>query len=162
MNKRRIRFNLLDVLIVIALCALVAGIIWRQELTDRVEQEEKENTVTLLCGFECSDGDAYIIGSLPEGDTTLYYNGTAVGVLSRGISESELSAEDSGDKGGESSTDTSKVSSFIRGTEVRLYAVEKDSGYYPVPDTKLLLGKSYRFNTKDCEFTLTITSIDEE
>lgn len=81
MKKRKTRFNLLDLLIILAVGALVVGVMWRQELTDKVQIMETKNTVSVLCDAEIIDGDLSA-----EGDNILIYmDGVEVGKAAKAL-----------------------------------------------------------------------------
>ncbi len=52
MQKKKLSFNLLDVIIVLALALLACGIIWRQELTKQLKVRDTQNTVSVICTAE--------------------------------------------------------------------------------------------------------------
>lgn len=104
--KRKIRFNFIDLLIVLAVIALVAGVIWREELSDRVKTENIENTVTVCCDFNafsdsrCSHAESFE----EEGRTAVYINGTEAGYIETVYTENSGDAESAEPGGGESRT----------------------------------------------------------
>jgi len=147
MNKKKARFNFLDVLIILGVLALVAGIIWRQELTQRIQIENSENTVTVACGFVSSNA------VFKDGTFTVYYNGEEIGSVER--KTVEVSVEPTED--GEEPTHTTTVEQALT-----LNVVEKESGYYLNGDTKLVLNGEYNFHTDVQEFTVNITSITKQ
>ncbi len=75
MKKRKTRFNFLDLLIILAISALVMGIMWRQELTDEIQIMETKNTVSVICEAEIIAGDL----SAAEKETLVYMDGVEVG-----------------------------------------------------------------------------------
>lgn len=147
MNKKKARFNFLDVLIILGVFALVAGIIWRQELTQRIQIENSENTVTVTCSFVSANA------RLADGTADVYYNGEKVGSVERKTTEVSLEPSENS----EEPTHTATVEQTLT-----LNVVEKDSGYYLNGDTKLVLDGEYCFYTDLQEFTVNITSITKQ
>lgn len=160
MSKKKTRFNFLDFLLVLAVFALIAGIIWRQELSDKIEIRDIENTVTVLCEFDMVvDGadtaeTAYNTVKFTDGSTFIYMDGVAVGTVEKRtvVVPREESAETSGDSGS-----TVKVEKL----QLKLSVVSKDSGYYLAGGEKLFIDGEYRFHTKTQEFTVRISTIAE-
>ena len=160
MSKKKTRFNFLDFLLALAVFALIAGIIWRQELSDKIEIRDIENTVTVLCEFDMVvDGadaaeTAYNTVKFTDGSTFVYMDGVAVGTVEKRtvVVPGEESAETSGDSGS-----TVKVEKL----QLKLSVVSKDSGYYLAGGEKLFIDGEYRFHTKTQEFTVRISTIAE-
>ncbi|MBQ3081086.1 MAG: DUF4330 family protein [Clostridia bacterium] len=156
MGKKKARFNFLDFLLVLAVFALVAGIIWRQELSDKIEIRDIENTVTVECEFETVVGEdtadaAYNAVRFPEGSTFVYMNGVAVGTVEKKTTQAIPEGSDSE---GKHPVKVEKLS-------LKLSVVSKDSGYYLEGGEKLFIDGEYRLHTKTTEFTVRIVSISE-
>lgn len=163
MDKKKTRFNFLDLLLIVAVVALVAGIIWRQELSDKIEIRDIENTVTVLCEFDAAADagsdtaeTAYNRVKFEDGSTFIYMDGVAVGSVEK--STTVITSEES-----EESSDSSQGNRPIKVEKMhlKLSAVSKESGYYLAGDVKLFIGGEYRFHTKTQEFTVRISSISE-
>lgn len=150
MSKKKTRFNFLDFLLVLAVFALVAGIIWRQELSDKIEIRDIENTVNVVCEFEMAD-EAFSAVKFAEGSTFVYMNGVAVGTVEKKTTQS---APDESDDQGNRPVKVEKLS-------LKLAVVSNDSGYYLEGGVKLFIDGEYRMHTKTEEFTVHITSISE-
>jgi len=159
MGKRKIRFNFLDVLLVLGVLALVAGIIWRQELTDRIQIRDSENTLGVVCEFELvtreEDGGSYKRIQFAEGSTAVYMSDFSVGNVEK--TTVYATPEISGD-----SDESEDGGVAIEKLSLNLKAVSKDSGYYLAGDVKLYINGVYRFHTKTEEFSVRITSIEEQ
>lgn len=159
MGKRKIRFNFLDVLLILGVLALVAGIIWRQELTDRMQIRDSENTLGVVCEFELvtreEEGGLYKRVQFSEGSTAIYMNNSAVGNVEK--TTLYASPETSGEENGSEDAGVA-----IEKTLLNLRAVSKDSGYYVAGEVKLYIGGVYRFHTKTEEFSVRITSIEDQ
>ncbi len=156
MTKRRIKFNFLDVLFILATLALVVGIIWREELIERVETKNIENTVTVCCDMNAyvTEGVDTVYGvKFEEGKTPVYMNGVEVGYVLH--TKEVASAESSSD---ESAPQAPQVSEE---TTLYLKAVSRNSGYYMGGETKLLIGNEYLLHTKTSEFTVRILTVEE-
>ncbi len=151
MGKKKKIFNFLDVLIVLAVLGLIAGVLWRQELTQLVKQRNEENTVVILCDCTVVSPEGYTVTSLPDANTKLFYDGKEVGVLIGNVAD-ETSTDSTRD-----SVTVDPDSSFT----VKLSAVEKESGYY-IAESKLLKGREYTFYTNMYEFTVCINEIKED
>ncbi len=145
MAKTKKSFNLLDVLIVLAVLCLIAGIFWRKELTTVVEQHAKENTVSVFCTCTVIELEGGETAKLPSNITDIYYEGEKVGTLVPSVVTDESGEEDTVDQ---------------RTVAVKLTAVEENSGYY-LNNTKLVQGEKYSFYTDLYEFTLRIEQISE-
>lgn len=147
MGEKRTKFNLLDALIVLAVIALIAGIIWRQELTERIRIEESEKTVVVSCGFEPVDVRTDV--EFAEGETVVYYSdGGEAGVVLVTLSEEDSLGEESG-------AETERGETAV----LRLSAVEKDSGYYLANGEKLTVGLRLKLHSDMYEFTALIDSV---
>lgn len=144
MAKTKKSFNLLDVLIVLAVLCLIAGIFWREELTALVEQHAKENTVSVSCTCTVVDFDDGTKLQMPSEITDIYYDGEKVGVIVPSVVTDEESAEDK--------------AAGTRTVAISFSAVEEDSGYY-INGTKILQGEVYTFYTDLYEFTVRIEQI---
>ncbi len=160
MGKRRIRFNFLDFLLVLGVFALVAGIIWRQELTDKIQIRDSENTLNVICEFELISGDeeggSYKRIQFEDGSTEIYMGDTAVGNVEKTtVYANPETSEDSGEESAEAQVAVEKL-------RLKLSAVSKDSGYYLAGDVKLYINGVYRFHTKTAEFSVRIGSIEEQ
>lgn len=157
MSKKKTRFNFLDFLLVLAVFALVTGIIWRQELSDKIQIRDIENTVTVICEFDMvndgADGAeaAYNKVKFSDGSTPIYMDGVSVGTVEK--STVVIPTEDSSVEGG-GGVKEEKLS-------LSLSVVSKDSGYYLAGDEKLFIDGEYRFHTKTQEFTVHINEITE-
>lgn len=161
MSKRKVRFNFIDVLIVLATLALVVGIIWREELTERIEDRNIENTVTVCCtlnAFVSYEKDCSVQAmKFDEGKTAVYLDGTEVGYIETThtvVSNDEVSGDESGKEEG-------KITQTVDETKLYLKAVSRDSGYYIEGQTKLLIGGEYDLHTKTSEFTVRLLSVQE-
>lgn len=154
MNKTKKGFNLLDVLIVLAVVCLVSGILWRQELTERIEKQDKENTVEVYCVCAVLPLDDGEKAALPENDVVLYYEDKEVGTFLGDYEEEEESA-------GEASEEEKHYSSGDGLVRIKLYAVEKESGYY-IDDMKLVRGAVLDLNSELYELSLSINEIIQD
>lgn len=155
MKRKKIKFNVLDVIIVIALLALVAGILWRKELSDAVDQLDKENTVAVTCEFTnvTEEDERHMLNNL-KGNPDVYYNGVKVGTIAKvTVADTEESRDE------DTSLEGEKPNLLAKNVLV-LAAVAKDSGYY-IEDTKLVIGEEYRFSAAGWEFSVVIDSIEE-
>lgn len=158
MKKGKIRFNFLDVLIILAVFLLILGIIWREELTEKIETRNIENTVTVSCGInayvpaENEDG-AYAV-KFGEGKTDVYLDDAEAGYIETVVVQT---AEESS---GDSSAD-GDAQQTVEETTLYLKVVSRESGYYIGGETKLLLGGEYLFHTKTEQFFVKILSISE-
>lgn len=151
MSGKAPKFNFLDVLIILAALSLVAGIIWREELTDRIESKNMEDTVTVVCGinaFASAAGDDQKV-KFDEGQTVVYIGGTEVGYI---VTVKTAASEES---------DTDSAQPVTEETKLYLKAVSRESGYYIGGEEKLLIGGKYLMHTKTMEFTVQILSADE-
>ncbi len=146
MAKTKKSFNLLDVLIVLAVLCLIAGIFWRKELTAVVEQHAKENTVNVFCTCTVMDFEDGEKAKLPSDITDIYYKGEKIGVLVPSVVTDEVSEEEN--DGG------------IHTVAVKFTAVKEDSGYY-INGTKLMQDEEYSLYTDLYEFTVRIEQITE-
>lgn len=152
MSGKAPKFNFLDVLIILAALSLVVGIIWREELTDRIESKNIEDTVTVVCGinaFASASGDDQKV-KFGEGETVVYINGTEVGYIA---TVQTVTTEES---------DPDSAQHVTEETKLYLKAVSRESGYYIGGEEKLLIGGKYLMHTKTMEFTVQILSVDEE
>ena len=137
---------MLDVLIVLAVLCLLAGIFWRKELSEVIEEQARENTVSVTCTCTvvvAEDGEKI---KLPEDICDVFYNGKKVGVLVSSVVTDE-------------STDES-AKQDLQEIAIKLSAVEEDSGYY-INGAKLIIGEEYDFYTTMYEFTARIDDIIE-
>ena len=164
MSKRKIKFNFLDVLLILGVFALVAGIIWRQELTDKIQIRDSENTINVTCEFELISGEedqsSYRRIQFEDGSTRIFMNGVVVGTVEKTtIHATPEASEDSGSTDDDSKED--EVTAAIEKLHLKLSAVSKDSGYYLAGDVKLYINGVYRFHTKNEEFSVRIGSIEE-
>lgn len=153
MSRKGARFNFLDVLIILAALSLVAGIIWREELTERIENENMEDTVTVVCGinaFASAAGDEQRV-KFGVGQTVVYIDGVEVGY----IETVETVASE------ETSADDDAPSHNTEETRLYLKAVSRESGYYIGGEKKVIIGGEYLMHTKTTEFTVQILSADE-
>lgn len=163
MSKKRVRFNFLDVLIILATLALVAGIIWREELTERIETRNIENTVTVSCDLNAfvstdKEGTVYAV-KFEEGNTPVYMDGVEVGYVQAVrtvVSQPDDSVDDTS-----KDEDTPQEPQIVEETKLFLKAVSRSSGYYIGGETKLLIGGEYLLHTKTSEFTVRILSAEE-
>ncbi|MBE6677604.1 MAG: DUF4330 family protein [Ruminococcaceae bacterium] len=146
MAKNKKSFNLLDVLIVLAVLCLIAGILWRKELTAVVEQHAKENATNVFCTCTVVEFENGEKAKLPSDITDVYYKGEKIGVLVPSVVTDEVSEED--------------TTNDIPTVAVKFTAVEEDSGYY-INGTKLVLGEEYSLYTDLYEFTVRIEQITE-
>lgn len=157
MSKRRVKFNFLDVLIILATFSLIVGIIWREELTERIETRNMENTVSVSCvinAFVSGEGEVYAV-RFEDGRTPVYLDGTEIGYVETvrsSVSEESASDDVSGDD---------SAPQAVEETRLYLKAVSRDSGYYIGGVTKLLIGGEYLLNTKTSQFTVRILTVDE-
>lgn len=151
-GKRKIKFNILDVIIVLALLALVAGILGRDELSKTLKRFDEENTVAVLCEFSnpVEADERGILNNIKD-NPDVYYNGVKVGTFAKvTVDEStQLDAVDSAEGG----------ATVQERNMLALSVVAKDSGYY-LGEQKLLIGHSYRFSADGWEFTAIIKSIE--
>ncbi len=131
--KKKFAFNLIDVIVVIALGLLACGIIWRQELTKQIELRDTKNTVEVICTVSF-----YSAENLPA-------DGAEVELLA-------------GNKGSLSYVKTQGGTSQIY---MRLSTVELESGYYLEDGTKLLVEKDYAFHSNLAEYTVKVLSLEE-
>lgn len=161
MSKKRIRFNFLDVLIVLAVLALVVGIIWREELTERIEDRNIENTITVCCELNAFANDGTEVRGIKfeEGKTVVYLDGEEVGYIEH-TRVVESAPEESGDESGDED-EIERPAQITEETKLYLKAVSRESGYYVSGQTKLLIGGDYEMNTKDTRFTVHLLSISE-
>lgn len=160
MSGRKIRFNFLDVLIILAVLALVLGIIWREELAERIETKNIENTVTVVCEFNAfisPDGaDSVSAYKFEDGKTTVYTEGVEIGYV-----ETVSTVVSAPDESGDGTSGDGEVQQTVKETKLYLKAVSRDSGYYIGGETKLIIGEEYLFHTKTSEFTVRILSAAE-
>lgn len=150
MSGKAPKFNFLDVLIILAALSLVVGIIWREELTDRIESKNIEDTVTVVCGinaFASAAGDDQRV-KFGEGQTAVYIDGTEVGYI---VTVQTVTEE----------SDADSTQHITEETKLYLKAVSRESGYYIGGEEKLLIGGKYLMHTKTMEFTVQILSADE-
>lgn len=150
MSGKAPKFNFLDVLIIIAALSLVVGIIWREELTDRIESKNIEDTVTVVCGinaFASAAGDDQRV-KFGEGQTAVYIDGAEVGYI---VTVQTVTEE----------SDVDSTQHITEETKLYLKAVSRESGYYIGGEEKLLIGGKYLMHTKTMEFTVQILSADE-
>lgn len=150
MSGKAPKFNFLDVLIIIAALSLVVGIIWREELTDRIESKNIEDTVTVVCGinaFASAAGDDQRV-KFGEGQTAVYIDGAEVGYI---VTVQTVTEE----------SDVDSTQRITEETKLYLKAVSRESGYYIGGEEKLLIGGKYLMHTKTMEFTVQILSADE-
>lgn len=156
MSKSKRGFNLLDVLIVLALLFLVACILWGKELTRVVERQEMEQATDVLC--TCTLGEGYDSETvLPEKGTKLYFDGEEVGVFMGEVMPAapELSEEISNE--GEPAEDIAiEEQTYVA---IRFHAVEKKSGYY-LNDLKLTHGSELTLYTDLYEFAVCISAFE--
>lgn len=151
MSGKAPKFNFLDVLIILAALALVAGIIWREELTDRIESKNIEDTVTVVCGvnaFASTAGDNQKV-KFGDEQTAVYIDGAEVGYI---VTVQTPTTEES---------DADSAQHITEETKLYLKAVSRESGYYIGGEEKLLIGGKYLMHTKTMEFTVQILSVDE-
>lgn len=149
-EAKRTRFNFLDVLIIMAVLALIAGIMWRQELTEKIEIRDSQNTVTVNCEFELvdtADAVAQYGARFEEGTTPVYMDGLQIGVVEKTVSTVNT----------DSSADGEPIS--VETLLLKLTVVSNPSGYYLENGTKLFLGGQYRLHTKTQDFAVEITGI---
>lgn len=150
MSGKAPKFNFLDVLIILAALSLVVGIIWREELTDRIESKNIEDTVTVVCGinaFASAAGDDQRV-KFGEGQTAVYIDGAEVGYI---VTVQTVTEE----------SDADSTQHITEETKLYLKAVSRESGYYIGGEEKLLIGGKYLMHTKTMEFTVQILSADE-
>lgn len=159
MTKSKKGFNFLDVLIVLAALCLVAGILWRNELTRLVERQDKENTVEVVCVCTVAEINEGVSAALPEKGAKLYCNGEEVGVL---LGKTETATQDKvpEESGEEASEEAAAVPVAEDNTiTVRLNAVEKSSGYY-IDDVKLIHGATLELYTDLYELKVCICDFE--
>lgn len=155
MSRTKKGFNLLDVLIVLAVVCLVSGILWRQELTERIEKQDKENTVEVYClctVLPLDDGEK---AALPDKEVVLYREDKEVGTF-LGYYE-----EDADDSEEETSAEEKHYTNQDGLVKIKLYAVEKESGYY-IDDMKLVRGAVLELNSELYELSLSINEIMQD
>lgn len=134
MQKKKLNFNLLDVIIVLALALLACGIIWRQELTKQIQIRDTQNTVTVVCGIEPENNTV-----IDEGDTYLTMLAGNDAIISK----------------------SADIEGVIGEIQLRLTAVELESGYYLQDGSKLLVEESYILHSEIREYRVKILSISE-
>ena len=154
MGRTKKGFNLLDVLIVLAVVCLVSGILWRQELTERIEKQDKENTVEVYCLCTVLPLDGGEKAALPDKEVVLYYEDKEVGAFLGDYAEEEESEE-------EISVEEKHHASQDGLVKIKLYAVEKESGYY-IDDMKLVRGAVLELNSELYELSLSINEIMQD
>ncbi len=131
--KKKFAFNLIDVIVVIAIGLLACGIIWRQELTKQIELRDNENTVDIVCNVAFENTE-----KLPE-------DGSAIKLLAGNSGTLSYITDESGNK--------QALLSFK--------AVELESGYYLANGTKLLVEKSYVFHCGLAQYSVKVLSVEE-
>ncbi len=134
MQRKKLSFNLLDVIIVLALALLACGIIWRQELTKQIALRDTQNTVPVLCTVSVLNSTELEAG---EKEATLVAGNKATLVKD----------EDSAGTAGE--------------VRLKLTAVELESGYYLADGSKLLVEESYVLHSGNKEYSIRILSLSE-
>lgn len=154
MAKPKKSFNLLDVLIVLAALCLIAGIFWREELTELVERHDKENTVSIACNCTVLSVDDNSKALLPDDIVEVYYEGVKVGA----IIPSVVADEDESLDDGSSANTTGKI--LTQNVAISFTAVEENSGYY-INGIKLVQGEEYLLYTDLYEFTVRIDRIND-
>jgi len=162
-GKRKIKFNLLDLLIIVAVGALVAGIIWRRELTQRIKLEDSENTVSVECAFIVTG-----VKTPPEFNgevTTVYFSdGSEAQVIKtpvKNVKNDESLPESSYDGLPESSEEYNEAPPPAEILTLRFKAVSKADGYYLEGGGKLFIDAALPLHTTLYEFTALILSISE-
>ncbi|MBR6594121.1 MAG: DUF4330 family protein [Clostridia bacterium] len=153
-SRKRVRFNILDVLIILGVVLFIMGVLWREELTAVTEQQDKENTVTVICEVYAEGADLSALQALPMGETELMYGDGAVGTVVWQLGVPDVEVEST--LGGKEPVPSEKPL-----VSLRLSAVAEDSGYF-IHGDKLFIGSTYHFYTDKYEFDLQIKSIVEE
>lgn len=153
-GKKKVRFNILDVLIILGVALFIFGVLWREELTAVTEQQDKENTVTILCDVTAEGSDLSALQALPMGETALMYGDAVIGAVVWENLIPDVEVESA--LGGKEPIPTEKKT-----VRLRLSAVAEDSGYF-IRGDKLYIGNTYSFYTDKYEFDLRITAIAEE
>ncbi len=131
MPKKKLSFNLLDVIIVLAIALLACGIIWRQELSRQIEQRDTQNAVEITCTATVTNTTQITEGKY---DVTMAAGNKATMTKNR--------------------NDVDDIT-------LTLSAVELESGFYLKDGSKLLVEETYIVRSRTAYIEIKIITINK-
>ena len=157
-NKKKVRFNVIDVLIIFLVVALIATVVYR--VYTGVNEGTASSQGKYVITFESDSEYDSIVDYLKKG-TAVYFadSGKLLGQMyapnSKTPAVSVISEQD-----GKSGLDYSLVA--IRGYILMSGETVKVSGagYYSIGGTNVTVGSTINVYTNEAEFTLVVKSID--
>lgn len=162
-TKRRVRLNVIDVLIIILAVALIATVIYRiyTGINDKTSPSQSKYVIT----FECDDEIASIVDYLKSGKAVYLENsGTLLGHMYSpdGKLGSAYVVSVHGENGESVNNDFSYQRAHICGfMKMNSEAVKSSSGgHYSIGEINVTVGSRLKVYTEDTTFTLVVKSID--
>lgn len=154
-NKNRRRFNIIDLLIILALTAVVVGVAFRYNLVDKIGVRSNEDTVVisfLVQNIKETSADALVLGDM----FYIESNGMELGeLISKNPTFAEAFVEDSE---GKLVKTLNESTNDVRG-EIKAKGKIKDEGFMLGGTQFLAAGKEIYVESRNIMVTITVTGV---
>lgn len=154
-TEKRINFNIIDVIIVLLLAALIAGVFFRENISELLSTEQGEQ---ITYTFEIKQVDSDSLACLNQ-NTQLFErdSGNSLGKIISVYSTPSMVTEVAVDG---SILQLEKRGYYDLTIKTIVDGFKSDTGFFADGDILIVPGKTYNINTETAVFIITILSVN--